>query len=56
MSIHALRFDLDPVEPGGEVPDPYYGGDDGFEEVLTMVERTSEAIVVALRRTLEGPG
>ncbi len=24
----------------GDVPDPYYGGDDGFEEVLVMVVRT----------------
>ena len=23
--------DLDPAVPGGEVPDPYYGGDAGFE-------------------------
>lgn len=25
-------------EGGGEVPDPYYGGMDGFEEVLDLVE------------------
>lgn len=42
---------FDPVEPGGEVPDPYYGGPDGFEEVLAMVERTSDAIVAALAGT-----
>ena len=42
--------DFDPVEPGGDVPDPYYGGADGFEEVLAMVERTASAIVDALRR------
>src|SRR6478609_3803153 len=41
--------DLDPVEPGSDVPDPYYGGDHGFEEVLTMVERTASAIIDALR-------
>ena len=35
------------------VPDPYYGGDDGFEEVLAMVERTSDAIVAALQAALE---
>ena len=34
------------------MPDPYYGGDSGFEEVLTMVERTSAQIVEALRRRL----
>ncbi|MET0525319.1 MAG: low molecular weight protein-tyrosine-phosphatase [Nocardioides sp.] len=44
--------DFDPVEPGSDVPDPYYGGDSGFEEVLTMVERTSARIVEALRRRL----
>ena len=49
----ALFRDLDPVDPGGEVPDPYYGGDDGFEEVLAMVERTSDAIVSAVRGVLE---
>lgn len=42
--------DFDPDLTGGEVPDPYYGGDDGFEEVLTMVERTSDALVEALRQ------
>lgn len=47
--------DFDPVDPGGEVPDPYYGGADGFAEVLTMVERTSEALVAELAALL-GPG
>ena len=42
--------DFDPEDPGGEVPDPYYGGDDGFEEVLAMVERTSDAVVEELRQ------
>ena len=48
-----LFRDFDPEkEPGeteAEVPDPYYGGPAGFEEVLRMVERTSTAIVAALR-------
>ena len=39
---------FDPVDPADEldrdVPDPYYGGDAGFEEVLTMVERTSASL------------
>lgn len=30
-------FDPD-APPGAEVPDPYYGADEGFEEVLAMVE------------------
>ena len=41
--------DFDPVDPGADVPDPYYGGHAGFEEVLSMVERTTEAIVAGLR-------
>ena len=44
--------DFDPVDPGSAVPDPYYGGDDGFEEVLAMVERTSDALVAALTASL----
>ncbi len=48
-----LFRDFDPRVPGGEVPDPYYGGDSGFEEVLDMVERTSAALVGALRDLLE---
>ena len=43
-----LFRDYDPAEPGGEVPDPYYGGDDGFDRVMEMVERTSDALVAAV--------
>jgi protein-tyrosine phosphatase len=46
--------DFDPVAPGGDVPDPYYGGPAGFEEVLDMVERTSTSLVDALRQELAG--
>ncbi len=45
-----LFRDFDPRDPGSEVPDPYYGGDSGFEEVLAMVERTAAALVSALER------
>ncbi|HET7388198.1 MAG TPA: low molecular weight protein-tyrosine-phosphatase [Nocardioidaceae bacterium] len=37
-----------------DVPDPYYGQDEGFTTVLTIVERTSEALVAALAATLDG--
>jgi protein-tyrosine phosphatase len=36
-------FDPDAPE-GAEVPDPYYGGEDGFVEVLSLVEAASEGI------------
>ena len=35
-----------------EVPDPYYGGDEGFEIVLDMCERAAQAIVEATTSAL----
>ena len=49
-----LFRDLDPVEPGSEVPDPYYGDGGRFEEVLSVVERTSDGLVTALRQVVAG--
>lgn len=40
--------DFDPIEPGGDVPDPYFGGPDGFDRVLRMVERTCDVLVERL--------
>jgi protein-tyrosine phosphatase len=34
------------------VPDPFYGGSAGFQEVLAMVERTSATLVAALEHEL----
>ena len=48
-----LFRDFDPSGAGEDVPDPYYGGADGFSEVLTMVERTSDALVGALAASLD---
>lgn len=33
-----------------DVPDPYYGGDAGFEEVLDLVETACEGLLQTLRR------
>ncbi|MGC9498096.1 low molecular weight protein-tyrosine-phosphatase [Streptomyces sp. WG7] len=43
----ADRQDLD-------VPDPYYGGVDGFEECLEMVEAASTGLLAAVREQVEG--
>lgn len=47
-----LFGDFDPLTPGAEVPDPYYGGRDGFEEVLDMIERTCRALISPIERAL----
>lgn len=36
-----LMRDFDPLAPGADVPDPYYGGPDGFEQMYTMLERSA---------------
>jgi protein-tyrosine phosphatase len=36
----------------GEVPDPYYGGEAGFEQVLGLVEQASRGLLEELRRRL----
>ena len=44
---------FDPSAPSGaEVPDPYYGGDDGFEDVLGMIERAVPALLDWVRAHL----
>ena len=39
----------DPDPEGDEVPDPYYGGVSGFENVYDIVERSCEALLTKLR-------
>ena len=36
-------------DPEQEVPDPYYGGDAGFEQVLDLVENASRALISQLK-------
>ena len=35
-----------------EVPDPYYDGDQGFEQVLDLIERASDLLVIELKGRL----
>jgi protein-tyrosine phosphatase len=49
--LHMLR-EFDPASDGApdlDVPDPYYGGDDGFEHVLDLVEAACRGLLDALR-------
>jgi protein-tyrosine phosphatase len=43
--------EFDPASDGGDldVPDPYYGGDQGFEEVLDLVGAAARGLVDTLR-------
>jgi protein-tyrosine phosphatase len=44
---HKLHLFLDyaGVEPGGEVPDPYYGNQAGFERVLALCEAGARGVL-----------
>jgi len=44
-----LFGDYDSDAPGADVPDPYYGGESGFDVVVKMVERCSERLLEQLR-------
>jgi len=35
-----------------EVPDPYYGGEEGFEQVLDLLEQACDALLIELRGRL----
>ncbi|POZ60472.1 low molecular weight protein-tyrosine-phosphatase [Chromobacterium alticapitis] len=44
-----LHLMLEPLGEGREVPDPYYGGCRGFEEVLDLLEAACEGWLEQLR-------
>lgn len=56
--LHLLReFDPLAVEAGElEVPDPYFGGRHGFEDVLDMVERACDGLLEEIRPRLGASG
>jgi protein-tyrosine phosphatase len=53
--IHLLR-DFDPAAPKGSgVPDPYYGGPEGFDEVFDICLSACQGLLDHLRRTFKLP-
>jgi protein-tyrosine phosphatase len=47
--VHVLR-DFDPESPkGARVPDPYYGGPEGFEEVFDICDAACRGLLAHLR-------
>lgn len=53
--VHLLR-EWDPAPGDGNVPDPYSGGQRGFEEVQDMVERACAALLDDLLRERHAAG
>jgi len=49
-----LVLDFAPELGVREVPDPYYGGPDGFDRVLDLVEASAAGLLARLRLTLAG--
>lgn len=48
--VRLLR-EFDPTSPAGaEVPDPYYGGPDGFDRVFDICEAACRGLLAELRR------
>ncbi len=45
-----LLMEFAPDAPARVVPDPYYGGAQGFEEVLDLLEEASEGLIRELLR------
>lgn len=48
LDLFLRRYELE-IE---EVPDPYYGGEDGFEQVLDLVERACDGLLMEVKRRL----
>ncbi len=53
--VHRLR-EWDPEPEHYDVPDPYYGGDHGFERVHDLVHRSCEALLDHLLDEMERAG
>jgi len=46
-----LFLDFAPTIAEREVPDPYYGGKDGFTHVLRLIEQASDGLLLQLKQT-----
>ncbi len=47
--IH-LFLNYSPEHAGADVPDPYYGGNTGFERVLDLIEQATDGLLAELER------
>lgn len=49
-----MYLEYHPARTQMDVPDPYYGGAEGFEQVLDMVEHASKALLQKISAGLKG--
>jgi protein-tyrosine phosphatase len=49
LSRVGLFLDYAPNSSEREVPDPYYGGNDGFTHVLDLIEQASDGLIASLK-------
>ena len=51
--MQKVDFILNTLEPGSNkpIPDPYYGGGEGFERVYRMLDAATEAIALKLKNS-----
>jgi protein-tyrosine phosphatase len=47
-----LFMNFSTLHHGKDVPDPYYGSDNGFEQVLNMVEDAAAGLLAEIRKNL----
>jgi protein-tyrosine phosphatase len=46
-----MLLDFAPHLNQADVPDPYYGGEHGFERVLDLVETAAQGLLEHIRKT-----
>ena len=53
-NVHRL-LDFAPDQKVRDVPDPYYGGEDGFDEVLDLIEEATRGLLADVKGKLRVP-
>lgn len=51
LKIRMMR-EFDPVDRGAEVPDPWFGGEEGFEEVYAILHRSTAGLLTELQKKM----
>jgi protein-tyrosine phosphatase len=47
-----LLRSFDSSSDHADLPDPYYGGDDGFDDMLSMIERAMDGLLARVEAEL----